>query len=423
MEEKKEIEIRSDEVQEILSHVPNWMIRWGITLILVLILMVFFLSWFVKYPDVVQGQLVLTTKNPPIRLISQTNGYIEDLFATNESSIKEGTVIAEIRSPISKESIDTLGSILSLGNIDNQIEQFTNLKDLGILQPQVNTLVNNLTEYKTLQTNNFFENSIKNLSDQIEFNNRLAWITKQELDLLKTELSNAKEKFEADSLLYSKGVIAKHTFYQNQSECFAKRQQLINSKKTYVQHRITSSNYEKQKIDLIKNSEDQLRQLETAIEASKKTIESDITNWKQNYVLTAPIDGKLSYLSNLTKQQYVQTQQVLFAIIPEGESIIGVIKIANQAYGKLKLHQKVRMKFDNYPYQEFGQLIGEVKEISRIPSEQGYFVKVNLKEGLKTTYNKEIQYKPEMTGTAEIITEDLRLIERIFNNFRKIIDR
>ena len=81
------------------------------------------------------------------------------------------------------------------------------------------------------------------------------------------------------------------------------------------------------------------------------------------------------------------------------------------------------MKFSNYPYQQFGQLVGSVAEISKVPSEEGYFVKVSLENGLTTRYNQQIEYKPEMTGIAEVVTEDLRLIERIFNNFRKVFDR
>ena len=47
------IELRSEEVQEILEATPNWMIRWGNILVLTLIIMLFFISWFVKYPDII----------------------------------------------------------------------------------------------------------------------------------------------------------------------------------------------------------------------------------------------------------------------------------------------------------------------------------------------------------------------------------
>ena len=81
------------------------------------------------------------------------------------------------------------------------------------------------------------------------------------------------------------------------------------------------------------------------------------------------------------------------------------------------------MKLNNFPYQEYGQLKGRVDNISKIAGTTGYILKVRLENGLSTTYNKEIIYKPGMVGTAEIVTEDLRLLERIFNSIRKIFDR
>ena len=81
------------------------------------------------------------------------------------------------------------------------------------------------------------------------------------------------------------------------------------------------------------------------------------------------------------------------------------------------------MKFTNYPYQEFGQLLGTVTAISKIPTEQGYFVSIKLQNGLTTTYHRQLAYQAEMSGSAEVITEDLSLLERIVNNFRRILDR
>jgi hypothetical protein len=40
-------------------------------------------------------------------------------------------------------------------------------------------------------------------------------------------------------------------------------------------------------------------------------------------------------------------------------------------------------------------------------------VNVTLKDGLVTSFNKKLEFKQEMTGRAEIVTEDTRLIERL----------
>ena len=292
------------------------------------------------------------------------------------------------------------------------------------MQTEFNNMYNNLKEYHQITSNNYYNKSLQNINLQIEYNNRLAIITKDELGLLNQEFSNAKEKFQSDSLLYHKGVISKNEFFTNQSEYIGKKQRLINTKKTYVNHKIMVANYSKQKNDLQQTNEDKIRNLETNLRAATNSIKSYTETWQQNYMITAPIDGKLSYLSILTENQFINASASLFAIVPNNLNYIGQITIPTQGFGKVAKGQKVRIKLNNYPYQEFGQLIGKTTNISLIPTaisetQNAYFITISLPQDLITTYKKEITFTPEMTGTAEIITEDLRLIERILICFVK----
>jgi len=238
---------------------------------------------------------------------------------------------------------------------------------------------------------------------------------------------NAQEKFKSDSLLFKKRVIAKNTFFGNKSEFIAKKQALANLQKTYVNYKITITNYLKQKEEATQQFEQQKRTLITQTFANIKTIKNYINSWQQNYTFTSPINGKLSYLSNLTKNQFVKGQSTLFAIIPNNQNYIGHITLPTQGFGKVAKGQKVRIKLNNYPYQEYGQLIGKIIDISLIPdvinkTKNVYYATIILPQKLTTTYKKHITFTPEMTGSAEIITKNLRLIERIFNRFRKVFD-
>ena len=47
-----------------------------------------------------------------------------------------------------------------------------------------------------------------------------------------------------------------------------------------------------------------------------------------------------------------------------------------------------------------------------------FYVDVELPGGLASTHGKRIAFVQEMQGNAEIVTEDLRLIERIFYQIR-----
>lgn len=77
MSEKKELELRSEEVQDILSQIPHWMIQWGNVLIFSLIILVFIFSWLIKYPDILSSEITITTAIPPEKIVASTTGRIE----------------------------------------------------------------------------------------------------------------------------------------------------------------------------------------------------------------------------------------------------------------------------------------------------------------------------------------------------------
>jgi hypothetical protein len=150
-----------------------------------------------------------------------------------------------------------------------------------------------------------------------------------------------------------------------------------------------------------------------------------IRDWEQLYVLQSEIEGKVSFLNYYNVNQTVNQGDLVFTIIPsENSSYIAKLKTPAQNSGKIKVGQTVNISIDNYPDTEFGTLKGAVQHISALPNTDGfYLIDVLLPETLMTSYNKKIEFKQEMIGSAEIITEDLRLIERFFYQFREILKR
>lgn len=68
---------------------------------------------------------------------------------------------------------------------------------------------------------------------------------------------------------------------------------------------------------------------------------------------------------------------------------------------------------------------GIVQNISmisiKIEKENHYVVEINLSDGLKTTYQKVLLFVPQMEGRADIITDDLSLLERLLLPIKKIL--
>jgi multidrug efflux pump subunit AcrA (membrane-fusion protein) len=112
MAKENEIELRSEEVQEILTRIPNWIIRFGSFVILMLLLVVFFVSWLVKYPDVITSPIIITTNIPPEKLIAKTSGKIESILIQDKQHVIQNTPLAVIENAANYKDVFLLKSIV-----------------------------------------------------------------------------------------------------------------------------------------------------------------------------------------------------------------------------------------------------------------------------------------------------------------------
>lgn len=422
------LSIRSDEVQEILSHVPNWMIRWGITLILCIIVLFIFLAWLIKYPDIIKGTTTLTTEVPPTKLITKTAGEIEYINFQRGAAIQKGDEITTIKSTLSLDArkflIQTISRIHqaqagdSLSEIKDVASDFT----FGEVQSNYVALNTALKNYQYLINEDNTAFNITNTTKQIKNQQNMQYLISKELNNNQGLLKNAQKKYASDKILYQKEVISQADLFEREKVYESAVSQINNFKQKRISTDITITNLQKQLNDLKFNFDQKKKQLLLEINNQVSSIKNSLSNWRRSYEIKAPINGKLVYLENIAKNDYIKAGESLFAIVPKNQSYVAYLKIPERGFGKVKTGQKVMLKMNNFPYAEYGQLIGEVTHISSLSNEKKYLVQVKLTQGLKTTYDKEIKYTPEMAGTAEIITEDLRITDRIFNQFRKLFD-
>jgi hypothetical protein len=47
----------TDDMQDIISAVPGWLLRWGITLFFTVLVLIVALASLIRYPDIVKAQL------------------------------------------------------------------------------------------------------------------------------------------------------------------------------------------------------------------------------------------------------------------------------------------------------------------------------------------------------------------------------
>ena len=123
LEAEKEIILRTEEVNEILTSTPKWIFRWGILVIFILIIIGVALSYFIRYPDILTADITLTTLNPPVTLVSKNNGKLTYLLAKNNTIVKANQTIAVI------ENTSNYTDVLYLFDVGNNLINQLKLTD------------------------------------------------------------------------------------------------------------------------------------------------------------------------------------------------------------------------------------------------------------------------------------------------------
>ncbi len=426
---QEDIELRSEEVQEILSFVPNWMIRWGNALILVLIVGLLFITWFVKYPDALAAEIVVTTSIPPEKLYAKRGGQLDAILVNDNEDVSKDKVLAILENSANyrdvlllKNIIDTL--TINYTDFNFPIEQLPMLF-LGDVESDYALFERNYTEYKLNKELKPFSNeSLANELSIAEARNRLRTLISQQ-SLNKKELALNKKDLERFEVLFKKGVISAQEYDQKQLTYLQAQRSYRSNSSSISQLRETISNSQKNlRGTEIRKTQDQNKELKNVIQ-SYSQLKRSLKNWELTYVFQSSINGNVSFLSFWNENQTVNQGDLVFTIIPKGDiSFIGKIKAPAHNSGKIKVGQAVNIRLANYPYTEFGMLEGIIKSISLVPDKDGfYLIDVKLPKKLVTTYKKEIEFKQEMRGSVEIITEDLRLIERFFYQLKNIFKK
>lgn len=429
MPNNQDIQIRSEEVQEILSAVPNWMIRWGNSLILVLLFLLLLMTWFIKYPDIINTEVMVTTIIPPEKIYARSSGKFDAFFVTDNTSVLKDNPLAIIENTATtkdilylKKNIDTLKidyknfyfpieqmPLLFLGDVENSFALFeTNYTDLRLyrkLQPFSNTFLANKMSINETK---------KRL--QIQLN---------QVDIYKKEIAIKKIDLERNKSLFKKGMISIRDLELKELEFLREKRAFQNLKASIsnLKEGVGNSN-QSLKGNEIKKIQEENKLLKKTIQ-SYHQLKKAMKDWEMRYVLKASIDGKISLLKIYNKNQSVRQGDLVFTIIPtQNNTYIAKIKAPILNSGKIKIGQRVNIRLANYPSEEFGYLTGKIQNISLISDEKGfYLIDVSLPNKLITTYHKKLLFKQEMQGSAEIITEDLRLIERFFYQIRTVFNR
>ncbi|MBP1670154.1 MAG: hypothetical protein H6Q21_2520, partial [Bacteroidetes bacterium] len=315
--------------------------------------------------------------------------------------------------------------------------------------PALSTYFSHLSDLTSYRKDNPEKQRIAALKQEATGYANLHVAVAQQCEILNKELELVRKQHERNKTIHQSRTISDADLEKSESVLLAKEYEYAQSKIELANTRLKSESvllakeyeYAQSKIELantrLKESgvqkeivtlESQLREnqseKERNLHESLLNLSAAIATWENRYVLKAPVDGKVSFSKVWNENQPVSEGDLIMTVIPQEQGrIIGKVKLPMEGAGKVKEGQQVVIKLDTYPYLEFGLLRGNVRTIASAPDESMYMVQVTLQDSLRTSYGRTIDFHQEMQGQAEIITENMTLMNRILNPLRHIMRR
>ena len=424
--EEKLPEIYTEEVHDILSKPPSGIIRNGVTLIGIVIILLLAGSWFIKYPDKVTAAIKVSTSQVPASLIAKTSGKITHLFVSNNQMVHKGDILAVIENNAEYSDVILLDSLLLTFDVnnDNALENIALVPALllGDLQSDFTMFQKSVSDYLLYKSVNLLSKKITALERQLSLTDQYYRRLSDQSNLQGEDLQIAQNEFRRDSILFSQKVLSAAEFDKSRASLIQRKQSYMSSRTNLSSTQIQKAQIEQQVVEMQLQQADESKQYIQSIQQSQKTLSNSINIWKNTYLIQSPIDGKVTFTNTREVNQNVASGDVVMTVVPDKKSeLVGTIVLPMQGAGKVKQGQQINIKFDNFPHMEYGMVKGMVKSISLVTTESNYIVEVAFPNGLRTNYNQVLNFSQEMSGSAEIIIDDLRLIERFLNPIKSVL--
>ena len=413
----------SEEVQEIISDVPHWLLRWGLTVFFLVLVAIVSFSAFIKMPDKVSGVLAIESSNRPEEIVPHREGKLVKLFIKENTEVDSGKLLGYIESNAKTDEVIKMSHQIDLFQkraINGELDQLFNInlnaiEHLGELQGSYLIFSESFNNFRSFLSNGVYLQKKQMINQEIN-----------DLALQKSRLNNQKQihqqdyeiaekEFQAHQKLFEGKVISSLEFKREESKYINKKIPLENIASALISNGITQSLKQQE----LKELDNQVRIEKANFLAKINQFKSEIDNWKIEHLLIAKTSGKVVFNQFINEGDWVSANKPLFYISAKDEGkFIGVMKIGQYALGKVFEGQTVIIRLKAFPYQEYGVLKGKISYLSNLntTTDTCYVARVIFENGRQSSYKKELNLKNGLIADAEIITQNRSLLGKLFSS-------
>lgn len=421
-----------NDINDLIGKSPGWLLRSGITILFFVIGVIITFSAFIKYPDKITSTGVITSNNPPIELYSKVNARVESILAPSGTRLSEGDPIIYFKNTIKLKDVNLIKDLVFNFN-PNDIKQVLSIKlpdniSLGNMQQPYGQLNLKVKEFQQIIRSTGAENQIQNIQEEIQNIELLRMSLEEERQLYVKERRLLEKDLGRQTELFTEGVISELELEQKEKEInqFVREYESLN--KNSIESDIRQESLESSILRISEERTRQLYQYQFEIASIIEVLRTDILEWEDTFFLRAEIDGIIELSDEINTKTMLGPQTLIGYVNPDVvEQKYARVLIPPQRRGEIAVGNKCLLKLDAYPYKEFGLIESNIGSLSVLSTKKTnnminlYEVLIPLEEELITEYNRVLNYSPNMSLTAEIITEEKTLLARVFNRFYDLI--
>ena len=417
----------------------------------------------------------LEPKDQTILLDAPVVGKVTSVQVQEGETVKTGQILVELESDFIHNQLDELQE-KQLGQQNRlvQLELIKNQLTLSLRTQEQQNQAQQLEKQSQVEQARQSLNSLKGLYNvqkeealaQVEQVKQTMESSRADRRLAKIALAGVQEKIPRYQQAFKDGIIPldrlldieqeakenQERLLQSESQVQLAQSQLKEQQRSYEriiqekeldieqaeltlqeQQRSYQSLIHAGKLALLKNQE-QIKDIETQITTLKAEIaqtNSQIASLHlqlEQRIVKAPVNGIVFHLPLSGEGDVVNPGENIIEIAPEGSLLVLRAQMSPTESGSLEVGMPVKMKFDAYPFQDYGIVQGRLTWISpnskyleiKKELQEVFELEIELEQPYIESQNKRIILNPGQTATAEVIVQQRRIIDLILDPFKKL---
>lgn len=409
----------SEEITFLVSRIPS-SIGIHISILISIILLLLIIGLFtIKYPDSFIGSVTIVADNPSLSIAANHQGPVI-ILKKDHDAVDRGEVIAYIENEASiDEMIELEKTILGFNSDKDFAAYYSSLPKIvhyGEINSSYFTFLNALQQYVLFHENDLYDKQRKLLDDLSKKQENQLTLQRKRVNIITENDRLGHNKVKRDSLLRDAQVISQEQFESSEQNYLSSLQYNNTTKQEIykLDQEILSTKSKSTETQILKGEKNE--KLISDLYNGYNDLVNKLRTWKRAYLITAPISGKVQYLSFLKNNQFINHQDPIFAIVPISNKVNGQMLISDIGLGKVKEKQDVLVRLNNFPHEEYGVIRAKIIKISfvgntvKTPDGEQKMYMVDL-EILSS--GQGVSLSDGVSGEGEILTNNKRLYERV----------